>query len=66
VIEISYIEKPKPKAELFEIVCSTCGKSDFVNFKPDPKRRIFCRECFRAHKEMLNDNQKQFGWANKK
>ncbi|HLT18879.1 MAG TPA: DEAD/DEAH box helicase [Thermomicrobiales bacterium] len=32
--------------EQHEIVCSSCGQSDLVPFKPDPTRPIYCSACF--------------------
>lgn len=32
--------------EVFEIVCSSCGKVDNVFFEPRHDRPVYCRECF--------------------
>jgi len=32
-------------------VCARCGKETIINFKPDPTRPIFCKECLSAVKE---------------
>lgn len=29
-----------------EVVCTACGQSDLVPFKPDPNRPIYCSDCF--------------------
>ena len=34
----------------FEIVCTNCGKTDRVPFKPAPGRPVFCGECHGAQK----------------
>ena len=36
----------KTTTELYTIVCSGCGKSTEVNFKPRGTGEIFCAECF--------------------
>jgi CxxC-x17-CxxC domain-containing protein len=36
--------------EKVKIVCSECGKEDFVNFKPDGVRKVYCRECYRKRR----------------
>ncbi len=34
-------------AELHEATCSKCGKTCEVPFKPNGKRPVFCRDCFK-------------------
>lgn len=36
--------------ELHEVVCSECGQSTQVPFKPKEGRPVYCRECYRKHK----------------
>ena len=38
------------KAEIFEIVCSKCGKVDKVPFEPRHDIPVYCSECFAAMK----------------
>lgn len=38
------------KPEIFEIVCSKCGKVDTVPFEPRHDRPVYCSECFAAMK----------------
>ncbi len=35
------------KGKMFETVCSNCGKTTSVPFKPDGKRPVYCLECLR-------------------
>ncbi len=35
------------KGEMFETVCSNCGKQTTVPFKPDGKRPAYCLQCLR-------------------
>lgn len=40
-------EKPKSTENRFEAICSRCGKSTTVPFKPDGKRPILCVDCYK-------------------
>jgi len=40
-----------------EIKCSDCGKITTVNFKPNPDRPVYCRECLPKHRAP----RKEFG-----
>jgi CxxC-x17-CxxC domain-containing protein len=33
-----------------QIKCSDCGKTTTVNFKPNPNRPVYCRECLPKHR----------------
>ena len=35
----------------FEITCSECGKKDTVPFQPRGDRPVYCRDCFRKHRQ---------------
>lgn len=49
----------------FPIVCSDCGKKDFVNFSPTPGRKIFCKECLRKRRMgKFEGNTETFSWTN--
>lgn len=56
-------DAPHPiiQTEQFSAKCAICGKETKVNFKPDNKRSIFCKECFRKVKAgevpVLKNNQ---------
>ena len=39
---------PRPEREFHETVCSECGQTTTVPFKPKPGRPVFCRDCYRA------------------
>lgn len=38
----------RPQREFFEAVCSECGQTTTVPFKPTEGRPVYCRDCFRA------------------
>ena len=40
----------RPQKELFDAVCSDCGKETQVPFKPSGGRPVLCRDCFKATK----------------
>lgn len=33
--------------EMFETVCSACGKTTMVPFRPNGKKPVFCNDCFK-------------------
>lgn len=37
------------RAELHQATCSQCGKPCEVPFKPNGKRPVFCRDCFKKN-----------------
>ena len=38
--------------ELFDAVCSDCGKNCKIPFRPKhPNKPIYCKECWRKHKK---------------
>ncbi len=41
---------PKPQIQLYPAICSNCGKSTKVPFKPDPEKEVFCKECYEKRK----------------
>ena len=36
---------------MFNAVCSNCGKNTQVPFKPDPTRSIYCKDCFAKNRD---------------
>ena len=36
----------RPERELFDVVCSNCGRPTKVPFQPRGDRPVYCRECF--------------------
>jgi CxxC-x17-CxxC domain-containing protein len=36
----------KREVELFKTICTTCGKSTEVPFRPDGSKPVLCRDCF--------------------
>jgi CxxC-x17-CxxC domain-containing protein len=42
-----------PHGEEHGIVCTACGGSAHVRFRPDPTRPVFCDPCFRARHDRI-------------
>jgi CxxC-x17-CxxC domain-containing protein len=40
----------KESVNLYDAVCSNCGKQTTTKFKPDPKRPVYCPECLQKVK----------------
>lgn len=36
--------------ELFDAVCTSCGVTTQVPFRPTPGKPVYCRECFQSSK----------------
>ena len=45
--------------ELFDAVCSNCGKNIQVPFKPDGKRPVYCKECLPKIKEQRGNSEQK-------
>ena len=41
---------PREARESFEVVCADCGVTTTVPFKPAGNRPVYCRDCFRNHR----------------
>ncbi len=41
---------PSGPREMFDAVCSDCGKQTQVPFKPTEGRPVYCRDCFQKHR----------------
>lgn len=39
------------RKEEYEAKCSHCGKITWVSFKPDPRRPVYCKDCFSKIRE---------------
>jgi CxxC-x17-CxxC domain-containing protein len=55
-------ELAEKKDEYIEIVqCKGCGQKTKINFKPDPTRPVFCKECLKdfRRKQALEENAKK-------
>jgi len=37
--------------EMFDTVCSDCGKATQVPFKPTEGRAVYCRDCLPKHRD---------------
>jgi len=40
-----------PPKEMHKAVCGDCGNECEVPFKPSGDRPVYCRDCFRKHKQ---------------
>lgn len=38
------------RKEMFDAVCSDCGRPTQVPFKPSEDRPVYCRDCYEARK----------------
>jgi len=57
-------ESVEKKDEYVEIIkCHNCGQKTKINFKPDPTRPVFCKECLKEfrRKQALEENAKKRG-----
>ncbi len=41
----SYIREPKVQEDKYIVECFDCGKATEINFFPDGKRPVFCKDC---------------------
>jgi CxxC-x17-CxxC domain-containing protein len=56
----------KRKTEMFDAVCSECGKDCKVPFKPTTGKPIYCSECFEKHdKKDSRDRKPRRSYDNK-
>lgn len=44
-------DREKKDITLYAAICTTCGKSCEVPFRPDGKKPVLCRDCFAAKNE---------------
>lgn len=40
----------RPMRQLYDAVCSSCGKACKVPFQPHDDRPVLCRDCFQAQR----------------
>lgn len=45
--------------EMFEAVCSACGKTTTVPFRPNGKKPVFCNDCFRKEGGNAEDSSRR-------
>ncbi|PIN84977.1 MAG: hypothetical protein COV47_04650 [Candidatus Diapherotrites archaeon CG11_big_fil_rev_8_21_14_0_20_37_9] len=43
--------------EMYDAVCSDCGKETKVPFKPIEGRPVYCRDCYTKHRPKRDDRQ---------
>lgn len=43
--------------QMYQAVCSNCGRNCSVPFKPTGAKPIFCSECFEKNNEGFNQNR---------
>lgn len=46
----NYQRRDAPR-EFFKATCSDCGNECDIPFKPTQGRPVYCRNCFRNHKD---------------
>jgi CxxC-x17-CxxC domain-containing protein len=51
--------KAAPAEEVHEAVCSECGSSCEVPFKPEPNRPVFCQACWKKRKPRVKKSRKR-------
>ncbi len=50
----------KPNVKLYDATCSRCKKITQVPFEPDPKRDVFCKDCYaEVQKEQAKEEAKK-------
>ncbi|MBI3671512.1 type IV secretion system DNA-binding domain-containing protein [Candidatus Azambacteria bacterium] len=49
---------PKPDMKMYNATCSRCKKITQVPFEPDPKRSVFCKECYAEVQREESKDQK--------
>ena len=52
-------KEPQLKEELYEAVCSECGSSCEVPFKPELDRPVYCQSCWKKRKTHAKRNPKK-------
>jgi CxxC-x17-CxxC domain-containing protein len=50
----------KEDVQLFDAVCSTCGKKCQVPFRPNNSRPVYCKDCFGAPHDALKSKTNSF------
>ncbi|WP_081955793.1 CxxC-x17-CxxC domain-containing protein [Methanococcoides methylutens] len=45
----------KGPRDMHKSKCTNCGQETHVPFVPDPKRPVYCKECFQKHKPPKKD-----------
>lgn len=49
--------------EMFDAICSRCGKDTKVPFKPNPEKEVFCEDCFAIVKQERKQKKEKEGSA---
>jgi CxxC-x17-CxxC domain-containing protein len=39
---------PRPARELFDVICSSCGRPTQVPFRPTGSRPVYCSDCYQG------------------
>ena len=55
---MSRYKKNDRKREMYDAVCSDCGKDCKVPFKPTSGKPIYCSSCFEKYDDKSSDNRK--------
>jgi len=57
VLNESEEEEPRSEKSIFRVDCSSCGKKVEVNFEPDGRRPVYCRDCLAKHMRERDRNR---------
>src|ERR1051325_1891108 len=57
-VEPMYGNRDSGPREMFDTVCSDCGKATQVPFKPTEGRPVYCRDCFQKHRPPRRDDRR--------
>jgi CxxC-x17-CxxC domain-containing protein len=49
-------DRPQVAQAMHQAICSNCGKTCEVPFKPNGSKPVFCRECFQANRTGEKDD----------
>ena len=41
---------PRAPREMYEVVCSSCGRETEVPFQPTAGKPVYCRDCYEDHR----------------
>jgi CxxC-x17-CxxC domain-containing protein len=42
--------RPAGPREMFQVVCSSCGRETEVPFQPSAEKPVYCRDCYEDHR----------------
>jgi CxxC-x17-CxxC domain-containing protein len=59
-------DKSFGKPQLHDAVCASCGNRCEVPFKPNGRKPIFCRECFKKEDDSQGERSNSAGYGRQK